>query len=80
MSLEAFILVQNCKFYDIGEMYEICEAAKIPIVQWTVPVDKENQERIRTGFSRILNVSNYEQALKARENLYANGYAELDFE
>lgn len=66
------------EFYDLGEMYEVCSAAKIPIVQWTVPVDKKNQKRIRTGFSRILNVDDYAQALKAKENLHTKGHAELD--
>jgi len=62
--------------YDLFEMFETCESAKVPIVQWTIPVNDRCRERIRTGFSRIMGVSDYDQALRAKDILYVNGHAD----
>jgi len=64
------------EFYDLYEMFEICETAQIPIVQWTTPVDKRCRERIKTGFSRILQVEDFGTAQRVRDRLYETGHAE----
>ncbi len=64
------------EFYDLFEMYETCEAAGVPIVQWTVPVDARCRERIRTGFSRIIEAKDFEDALRKKERLYATGHVD----
>lgn len=61
------------EFYDLYEMFEICEATRIPIVQWTTPVDERCREQIKTGFSRILQVENFDMAQRAREKLHQTG-------
>jgi len=64
------------EFYDLYEMYTICESADIPLVQWTTPVDARCQERIRTGFSRIIEVADFETACRVKERLYATGHGD----
>ena len=66
------------ELYNLFEMFETCESSKMPIFQWTIPLDERCQKRIRTGFSRITGFDSYEKALKAKENLYSKGHAELD--
>ena len=65
------------EFYDLFAMYETCETAQVPIVQWTTPVDARCQERIRTGFSRILEVDDFDIACRFRDRLFETGYADL---
>ena len=64
------------EFYDLYEMFETCEAARIPIVQWTTSVDERCRERIRTGFSRILQVDDFDMAQRVRDRLYKTGHAD----
>lgn len=64
------------EFYNLYEMFETCEAARIPIVQWTTPVDKKCRERIKTGFSRILQVDDFKSAQCVRDRLYETGHAD----
>jgi len=64
------------EFYDLFDMFEMCENAKVPIVQWTVPVNSKCRERIKTGFSRIIDVNNYEAACRARDRLHKNGHVD----
>ena len=64
------------EFYNLYEMFETCEAARIPIVQWTTSVDERCRERIRTGFSRILQVDDFDMAQRVRDRLYKTGYAD----
>jgi uroporphyrinogen-III decarboxylase len=64
------------EFYDMLSMYETCEQAGVPIVQWTSPVTEICRERIRTGFSRIVGVRDYEEACRAKDHLYATGHAD----
>ena len=65
------------EFYDLYEMYEICEVAQIPIIQWTTPVNIRCRERIKTGFSRILQVEDFVMAQRVRDRLYETGHADL---
>ncbi len=65
------------EFYQLDDMYEKCRESKIPIVQWTVPVDKKHQEMIKTGFSRIIIQSgNYDRACQIKDHLYKTGHAD----
>ncbi|NLG51660.1 MAG: hypothetical protein GX552_16265 [Chloroflexi bacterium] len=64
------------EFYDLYSMFERCEAARVAIVQWTVPIAPRCRERIRTGFSRIYFARDFEDALRAKERLYATGHAD----
>jgi len=64
------------EFYDLLEMYETCEAAGIPIVQWTAPVDARCRERIRTGFSRTIAADNYKDACRKRDRLHKTGHVD----
>ncbi|MFZ5519303.1 MAG: hypothetical protein ACOY90_21910 [Candidatus Zhuqueibacterota bacterium] len=64
------------EFYDVLEMYEACAAAGVPIVQWTVPLDARCRERIRTGFSRIIEVADYDAACRKRDRLLQFGHAD----
>ena len=66
------------EFYDLYEMFEVCEVHSLPIMQWTVPLDQRCRERIRTGFGRVLAVADYDQACKALETLHSTGHADLD--
>ncbi|NIA31606.1 MAG: hypothetical protein GWP06_17070, partial [Actinobacteria bacterium] len=61
------------EFYDLYRMYEMCESHRIAIVQWTTPPDAECCERIKTGYSRIVSVSDFEHARRAKDSLYTNG-------
>lgn len=65
------------EFYNLFEMFEKCEIAGIPIVQWTTPLDKQCQERIRTGFSRIIEVEDYETACRFRDQLHKTGHSDM---
>jgi hypothetical protein len=64
------------EFYDLYEMFETCEAARIPIVQWTTPVDERCRERIKTGFSRILQVDDFDMAQRVRDRLNKTGHGD----
>jgi hypothetical protein len=64
------------EFYDLPRMYERCAAARVPIVQWTTPLNAECRERIRTGFSRIVYAPNLEAAKRLLERLHATGHAD----
>ena len=65
------------EFYDVIDMYSKCEAAGIPIVQWTQPLGAPARERIRTGFSRTLTVGSFEDACGARDTLHSTGHADF---
>lgn len=65
------------EFYDVIDMYSKCEAAGIPIVQWTHPLDAPAREHIRTGFSRTLTVDSFEDACEARDTLHSTGHADF---
>jgi hypothetical protein len=64
------------EFYNLYEMFETCDAARIPIVQWITPVDERCRERIKTGFSRILQVDDFDMAQRVRDRLYKTGHAD----
>jgi len=64
------------EFYDLYEMFEICETARIPIIQWTTPVDERCRERIRTGFSRIIQARDFDHARRIKDQLYRTGHAD----
>lgn len=64
------------EFYDMLTMFEAHEAAGVPVVQWTAPVDEACRERIRTGFSRVIWAQGYEAACRAKEHLYTTGHAD----
>ncbi len=64
------------EFYDLPSMYERCAAARVPIVQWTTPLNAECRERIRTGFSRIVYAPNLEAAKRLLERLHITGHAD----
>ena len=64
------------EFYDLFEMFEKCEEVNIPIVQWTVPVNKKGRKRIKTGFSRIIEVASFEKACIARDRLHKTGHVD----
>jgi len=66
------------EFYDLYELYDECERAKVPIIQWTVPMPLEARcrERIKTGISRIVDAKDFNNALRLRDILYSSGHAE----
>jgi len=64
------------EFYDLYDMYAACEKQRVAIVQWTTPVDARCRERIGTGFSRYLQVQDFETACRVRDRLYASGHAD----
>jgi hypothetical protein len=64
------------EFYNAISMYDTCEQARIPIVQWTSPLDAACRERIRTGFSRIFSTQSYEEARRVRDHLHVTGHAD----
>lgn len=64
------------EFYDLHSMFETCEAARIPIVQWTKSLDRRCRERIRTGFSRIMWAEDYDAARRLRDRLHTTGHAD----
>lgn len=64
------------EFYNLIEMYKKCETAKIPIVQWTMPLNNSCRERIRTGFSQRMEVSSFDDACRSKDALYATGHAD----
>jgi hypothetical protein len=64
------------EFYNLFNMFEMCENAKVPIVQWTVPVNKKCRERIKTGFSRIIEFKSFEEACRARDRLHKTGHVD----
>ncbi|NLX03976.1 MAG: hypothetical protein GXY33_02405 [Phycisphaerae bacterium] len=64
------------EFYDLYEMYETCEAARVAIVQWTAPVDARCRQRIRTGFSRIISANGYDHAQRLKDTLARTGHAD----
>ena len=66
------------EFYDLPAMFETCEQARVPIVQWTRPLDAPCRERIRTGFSRIYWASDFASACRACDRLHATGHADGD--
>lgn len=64
------------EFYDLLGMYEHCEAKRIPIVQWTKPLDAICRERIQTGLSRVIFAPNLDIAQRLLERLHATGHAD----
>ena len=54
------------EFYDLYEMFETCESAHVPIIQWTTPLDARCRERIRTGLSRIASADDFDTARQMR--------------
>ena len=64
------------EFYHLYELYEKCEHAGVPVVQWMVPLDSRCRERIRTGFSRIVNAKDFNDARRLKDVLYSSGHAE----
>ena len=64
------------EFYGLYQMFETCEAALIPIVQWTTHVDDVCRERIKTGFSRIIQAKDFDHARSIKDQLYRTGHAD----
>jgi hypothetical protein len=64
------------EFYDLLEMYATCADARVPIYQWTRPLDARCRERIRTGFSRITSAPDFDSACRLRDRLHATGHAD----
>ena len=64
------------EFYDLAQMHSHCERARVALLQWTTPVDAACREQIRTGFSRVLWVADWQEAQRAKERLYATGHAD----
>jgi hypothetical protein len=65
------------EFYDLYEMHAECESTRIPIVQWTTPLDARCRERIKTGLSRSITVENFEDACRLKDILYSTGHADI---
>lgn len=65
------------EFYKLPEMYEKCKEARVAIVQWTVPLDTESRELVRTGMSRIAYAPDYESAIRMKEHLYKTGHVDI---
>jgi len=65
------------EFYKLPDMYKKCKEAKVAIVQWTVPLDPESRDLVRTGLSRIAYAPDYETALKMKEQLYRTGHVDF---
>ena len=66
-NVSAGVKLRDDRIYGIRANYgtgiiEVCEAAGIPIVQWTVPLDERSREHIRTGFSQMVSVASFEEA------------------
>lgn len=64
------------EFYNLPEMYEKCRNTKTAIVQWTVPLNTESREIIRTGLSRIASAPDLETALRMRDVLHKTGHSD----
>jgi hypothetical protein len=64
------------EFYDLRAMYDTCESARIPIYQWTRPLDAPCRERIRTGFSRIMSAPDFDSARHLIDRLHKTGHAD----
>ena len=64
------------EFYDLADVFEASEAARVAVVQWTVPVDARCRERIRTGFSRTLWAADLDDARRCRDLLHTTGHAD----
>lgn len=62
------------QFYDLFEMFELCENSRIAIVQWATSVNSQCKERIKTGFSRVAWVDSFQDACKMKEKLYKFGH------
>lgn len=67
------------EFYDLIDMYQACEKAQVAIVQWTSPVESRCRQRIRTGFSRIVQVPDFGTACRIRDRLLQTGHADPIF-
>lgn len=50
------------EFYHLLEMYGECERARMPIIQWTTPLDAPCRDHIRTGLTRMMGTSDYDCA------------------
>ncbi|MGC9359192.1 MAG: hypothetical protein ACP5G7_02310 [Anaerolineae bacterium] len=66
------------EFYDLHGMYERCEAAGIPIIQWMTPLDAASRDRIRTGLSRIIYAPDQDTAKRLLDRLHRTGHADSE--
>jgi hypothetical protein len=64
------------EFYDLCQMYDACEAARVPVYQWTQPLDPRCRERIRTGFSRFASAPDFDSARRLKDRLLATGHVD----
>jgi len=58
------------EFYDLCEMFEICETRKIPIMQWTTPLNEKARKMITTGFSVITAAASFAEAQHLKNKLF----------
>ena len=65
-------------FYDLFEIFEICKKSKMPIVQWTTPLDARCREQIRTGFSRIAQAPSFDEACRMKDILNKTGHVDYE--
>ncbi len=64
------------EFYDLMDMFDKCERARVPIIQWTNPLNADCRNRVRTGFSRTVWVDSYDQACASVDRLRSTGHAD----
>ncbi|MBN1436635.1 MAG: hypothetical protein JW936_06150 [Sedimentisphaerales bacterium] len=62
------------EFYNLPQMFQICQKAQIPIVQWIAPVDPQARQLIQTGFARTVCYDSYQQAQAALDRLQTKGH------
>ncbi|MCX7598611.1 MAG: uroporphyrinogen decarboxylase family protein [Armatimonadetes bacterium] len=70
--------ISQGEFYDLAQVYQACEAAKVAIVGWAQPVPEYLRGRIRTGFSRAACAADYDAACRMKERLYETGHVDVD--
>lgn len=63
-------------FYDLLEMYSLCAARRVALVQWVEPVSRAAREQIRTGLGRMVFAKDYAEARAALARLHATGWAD----
>lgn len=68
--------ISQGEFYDLGQVYQACEASKVALVGWAQPVPQHLRERIRTGLSRVVYAEDYDAACRMKERLYETGHVD----
>jgi hypothetical protein len=68
--------ISQGEFYDLEQVFGMCEAAGVAIVGWAQPIPTCLRERIRTGLSRVTYADGLDTALRMKERLHATGHAD----